>query len=204
MVQGDEAPNQIISAIKHFNEMETPPEIIAILRGGGSRDDLIAFDDELLVREIASSRVPTIVGVGHEIDVTLADLAADVRASTPSNAAEILVPDKREIMAGLDASLKHSAIQVENKLDKLGDYVIEARDNLLKIIGYEIEKTEKQLEYLSQTLRQLDPKIVLKRGYAIVRDSEGKILKYQPKIGDNIGVENNITKFQAEVKLVDM
>ena len=201
-VQGDEASNQIIRAIKHFNEMSSPPEVIAILRGGGSRDDLVAFDDELLVREIAASRVPTIVGVGHEIDVTLADLVADVRASTPSNVAEILVPDKREIAANLDASLKNLLIQSENKLNKIDDYVSEIRNGLAKTIEYEIEKVEKQLKYLSQTLRQLNPKIVLRRGYSIVRDDQGRVLKTKPAIGDEITVENTATKFIAKVQKI--
>src|SRR5665648_4350 len=92
-VQGDSAPDQIIRAINYFNQQELLPEIIVIIRGGGSADDLSTFNDEPLVRAIASSRIPTLVGVGHEIDESLADLAADVRAATPSNAAQILVPD---------------------------------------------------------------------------------------------------------------
>src|SRR5690606_7756374 len=82
-VQGDEAADQIIRALRYFNAKEILPEVIVIIRGGGSLDDLSAFNDELLVREIASSRIPTLVGVGHETDTTLSDLAADVRAATP-------------------------------------------------------------------------------------------------------------------------
>ena len=97
-VQGAAAADQIIAAIKQFNEMANPPEVLAILRGGGSRDDLAVFDDEKLVRAVAASRIPTITGVGHEIDITLIDLVVDKRASTPSNAAELLVPDRRELI----------------------------------------------------------------------------------------------------------
>lgn len=95
-VQGTVAPDQIIRAINYFGEEEVLPEVLVIIRGGGSADDLAAFNDEPLVRAIAGSRIPTIVGVGHEVDVTLADMVADVRAATPSNAAQIVVPDKRE------------------------------------------------------------------------------------------------------------
>ncbi|MEO5499475.1 MAG: exodeoxyribonuclease VII large subunit, partial [Candidatus Saccharimonadales bacterium] len=100
-VQGIDAPRQIVRALTHFNEMADPVEAIAIIRGGGSADDLSAFNDEPLVRAIAASRIPTIVGVGHEIDTSLADLAADARAATPSNAAQLLVPDKQEIVRQL-------------------------------------------------------------------------------------------------------
>ena len=85
-VQGEAAADQIVAAINRFNESQTPPEVLVIIRGGGSADDLNTFNDELLVRAIAASRVPILVGIGHEVDMTLADLAADVRASTPSNA----------------------------------------------------------------------------------------------------------------------
>jgi len=97
-VQGVGAADQIIKAIEYFNQLELLPDVIVIIRGGGSKDDLSAFNDEFLVRSIASSRVPILVGVGHEIDETLADLAADVSASTPSNAAQIIVPEKTEFI----------------------------------------------------------------------------------------------------------
>ena len=99
-VQGMDAPDQIIKALKYFNE-RGEVQVIAILRGGGSADDLSCFNDEALVREIAASRIPVITGIGHEVDESLADLAADVRASTPSNAAEILTRDRVEELAKL-------------------------------------------------------------------------------------------------------
>ena len=98
LVQGVRAPGQIIRAIEYFNSSGNPPEVLVLVRGGGDADDLAAFNDEALVRALAASRIPTLVGVGHEIDTTLADLVADVRAATPTNAAQLLVPDKREII----------------------------------------------------------------------------------------------------------
>ncbi|HEU0266070.1 MAG TPA: exodeoxyribonuclease VII large subunit, partial [Candidatus Saccharimonadaceae bacterium] len=97
-VQGEVAPEQMVRALKYFNQQEMLPEVIVLIRGGGSADDLSAFNDEPLVREIAASRVPVLTGIGHEIDVSLADLVADLAASTPSNAAELLVPDRREVL----------------------------------------------------------------------------------------------------------
>ena len=96
-VQGEKAPQQIIEALEAANTGLTDLDVIVLARGGGSLEDLQAFNDEMVVRAVAASRTPTIVGVGHERDVTLAELAADVRASTPSNAAELLV-QSREIM----------------------------------------------------------------------------------------------------------
>lgn len=92
-VQGMDAPDQMIRALQYFNERDEV-QVIAILRGGGSADDLAAFNDEKLVRAIAASKIPIITGVGHEVDESLADLAADKRASTPSNAAEMLTRDR--------------------------------------------------------------------------------------------------------------
>lgn len=98
-VQGQTAPDQIVGAIETFNQMPSPPDVLVIIRGGGSLEDLMAFSTEPVARAIAASRTPTIVGVGHEIDVSLADYAADVRAATPTDAARIVVPDRREILA---------------------------------------------------------------------------------------------------------
>ena len=109
-VQGLDAPDQIVRALRYFNE-RAEVQVIAILRGGGSADDLSCFNDEQLVREIASSRIPVITGIGHEVDESLCDLAADVRASTPSNAAEILTRDKMEELSKV-SRLMNRATQV--------------------------------------------------------------------------------------------
>lgn len=92
-VQGLDAPAQIIRALKYLNE-QAEVEVIAIIRGGGSKDDLSCFNDEQLAREIARSRIPVITGIGHEVDESIADLVADARASTPSNCAELLTRDR--------------------------------------------------------------------------------------------------------------
>ena len=99
-VQGDRAGSEIAAGIMLANE-QTDADVMIVARGGGSAEDLWCFNDEAIVRAIASSRIPVVSGVGHEIDVTLCDLAADVRASTPSNAAEIVFPDIRELRSGI-------------------------------------------------------------------------------------------------------
>ena len=103
-VQGEPAPRQITAAVDYFNSQAEPPEVLILIRGGGSAEDLAAFSTEQVTRAVAASRVPTLVAIGHEVDVSLAELAADMRASTPSNAAELLVPDRA-------ASWLHSILQ---------------------------------------------------------------------------------------------
>ena len=95
-VQGESASKQIINAVNYFNQVQDLPDLIVIIRGGGSANDLMAFNDELLARTIAGSRVPVITGIGHEIDCTLSDLAADFAGSTPSNVAQIITRDRQD------------------------------------------------------------------------------------------------------------
>ena len=105
-VQGAAAPAQIIRALDLLNAHGEELEAIVITRGGGSADDLQAFNVEQVVRAVAASRVPTLVAIGHEVDTSLAERAADRRASTPSNAAELLVPDRQAVIMQQSAQLK--------------------------------------------------------------------------------------------------
>jgi exodeoxyribonuclease VII large subunit len=198
-VQGDGAPNQIIKALEYFNQTADPPEVIVILRGGGSRDDLVAFDDELLTRAIASSRLPTLVGVGHEVDTTLSDLAADLRASTPSHAAEVLVPDKRELIANLQSELNHSLTKVTNRIENLINSLLDAKKQMLNAVKAELNNTNQQFQQLTSVLSQLNPKTVLQRGYALIRDENGKILRAIPKPADKLQIETAQAKIYATV-----
>lgn len=98
-VQGAQAPDQIIGAIEYFNQLSPPVDVLVLIRGGGSLEDLIAFSTEPVARAVGASRTPIVVGVGHEQDVSLADYASDLRAATPTDAARLVVPDRSEIMA---------------------------------------------------------------------------------------------------------
>lgn len=119
-VQGLDAPDQIIRALKYFNE-RGEVQAIAILRGGGSADDLSAFNDEQLVRAIAASKIPVITGIGHEVDESLADLVADVRASTPSNAAEMLTRDKAEVKLRIERGINRSGQVILQEIGRVRD-----------------------------------------------------------------------------------
>ena len=100
-VQGAQAPDQIIGAIEYFNQLSPPVDVLVLIRGGGSLEDLIAFSMEPVARAVAASRTPIVVGVGHEVDVSLADYVADLRAATPTDAARLVVPDRAEVLAAI-------------------------------------------------------------------------------------------------------
>ena len=191
-VQGEAAPDQIIKAIEYFNQQEILPEVIVIIRGGGSADDLSAFNDEKLGRSIAGSRIPTLVGIGHEVDESLADLAADVRAATPSNAAQILVPDKSEIIRAVRYRVKSLLPRIDSVInlqtDKLREILLHAIDN----IDTKIDSQTEQIKGLQRVLDQLNPMKVLARGYALIRGVQ--------KVGQIIVVETNKNIMKAEVK----
>ena len=166
-VQGLDAPDQIIRALKYFNE-RSEVQVIAILRGGGSADDLACFNDEALVRAVASSKIPVITGIGHEVDESLCDLVADVRASTPSNVAEMLTRDRREEKKRL-ARTVNQAMQV--LLQEIGRAKVANNDKLKQMtekMRKECEDLRRVMEQKSKALMMLNPENVLKQGYAIV------------------------------------
>ena len=107
-VQGQQAPDEIMNALEYFNQLPDPCDVLVLIRGGGSLEDLPAFSTEPVARAVASSRTPVICGVGHEVDTSLADFAADLRAATPTDAARLVVPDRREIAARVE-HLAHSS-----------------------------------------------------------------------------------------------
>ena len=199
-VQGSGAADQIITAIRQFNEMSNPPEVIAILRGGGSRDDLAVFDDEKLVRVAAASRIPIITGVGHEIDTTLIDLVADVRASTPSNAAELLVPDRRELIAEARGKLNRMLDALERQLLSQRHQLEDLTNRMVLLVDNRLADYRQQIIATEQTLWAYDPRAVLRRGYAILWHEQQ--LAREIKVGDELTAETEDKLIDMEVKNV--
>lgn len=199
-VQGSGAADQIITAIRQFNEMSNPPEVIAILRGGGSRDDLAVFDDEKLVRVAAASRIPIITGVGHEIDTTLIDLVADVRASTPSNAAELLVPDRRELIAEARGKLNWMFDALDRQLLSQRHQLEDLTNRMVLLVDKRLADYRQQIIATEQTLRAYDPRAVLRRGYAILWHEQQ--LAREIKVGDELTAETEDKLIDMEVKNV--
>lgn len=190
-VQGADAPDQMIRALEYFNSREELPDVIVIIRGGGSADDLAAFNDELLVRAIAASRVPTLVGVGHEIDTSLADMAADVRAATPSNAAQLLVPDRQEIIRAARQRVASLLPKAEQAVEQQRLYVRHQLEAALESVERTIERRFERLQSIRQVLVALDPNKVLARGYALIRGVQ--------KVGSVIDIETKQAILTAEV-----
>lgn len=177
-VQGESAPAQIVQALQTANTELAGVDAIVLVRGGGSLEDLQSFNDEQVVRAIAGSRYPTIVGVGHERDVTLADMVADVRASTPSNAAELLVKS-RELLRQ----------EIQRLQDRLRNAVFELLKEqrttikqVMLILHGEVRMMKQRLTQLQRVLMSLSPLGVLQRGYSITKTAQGRVLKRPDQI----------------------
>lgn len=200
-VQGAEAADDIIEALKQLNEMARPPEVIAIVRGGGSADDLACFNDEFLVRAITASRVPVIAGIGHETDETLASLAADAIASTPSNAAELLTPDIVVLRQRLTERRSGLGERLRGIVREQLQYVTHQRDSLKAKTMRVLETSKEYIISSRLLLRQLDPQTVLRRGYSVVR-TDGKILRdgRDLKAGDVLLIETAKAIIESEVR----
>lgn len=200
-VQGADAPAQIVRALEHFNQMAEPVDVVALIRGGGSADDLSAFNDEPLVRAIAASRIPTIVGVGHEVDTSLADMAADVRAATPSNAAQLLVPDKQEIARRVSQNVRSMVGVISQLHARQTKQLAEQRERLLTGVDTVYRRTQQRYVQLAAVLAQLDPRTALRRGYALVFDPAGKPLITQDvAAGDRVMIETERYNITAGVQ----
>ncbi|HXE10464.1 MAG TPA: exodeoxyribonuclease VII large subunit [Verrucomicrobiae bacterium] len=168
-VQGEAAPPQIIAALEQFNVQAEPPDLLVLIRGGGSAEDLAAFSTEPVTRAVAASRVPTLAAIGHEVDLSLAELAADKRASTPSNAAELLVPDRRHVLAELrqdrhvlNELLNRRFVGMHTDIAGLAEALGQGWQELSTRLGNELGRQR-------QLLKAFDPEAALSRGYALVR-----------------------------------
>lgn len=176
-VQGEVAPGQIVSAVEQFNDQAPLPDVLVLIRGGGSADDLQAFSTEQVTRAVAGSRIPTLVAIGHEVDVGLAELAADQRASTPSNAAELLVPDRRDVQRRLEEQASNLTDLVEALLKDRRAELENNSELVAQLAETSIVNARQNLAQRSQLAAAFNPIATLRRGYAIVRDEKGKVIK---------------------------
>lgn len=191
-VQGMPAADQMIRALRYFNSLEELPEVLVIIRGGGSAEDLATFNDEPFARAIAESRIPTLVGVGHEVDHTLADMIADVRAATPTNAAQIIVPDRREIIRAAHQQASSIGHILAQAIDQYSVRTRESLDAVFRRIQEKLDDTFEHLGTMRVVIAQLNPDNVLQRGYALLRGDQ--------QVGGKIEVETMKTILTAEVQ----
>ena len=212
-VQGVEAPPEIVGAIRYANRWQLA-DVLIVGRGGGSIEDLWAFNDERVARAIYASEIPVISAVGHEPDVTISDFVADRRASTPSNAAEIAVPDQVELRKQLDSAGRAIAQGTLNTLEKADRQLkalaakrvltdpmafIEDRrmqlDSVQQRLGLtahrQLGARQQRFTALAASLDALSPLKVLGRGYAMVQAADGTVLRTsrQAAAGDKIHVQ---------------
>lgn len=188
-VQGEAAPAQIVRALEHFSTAGEGVDVVVVTRGGGSADDLTAFSTEQVVRAVAASRIPTLVAIGHEIDVSLGELAADRRASTPSNAAELLVPDKKHVAEALAGSRQRLGQYLTAGVSQRRATVKEAKQALEHSLQRLFNQLTQTLELRREVLSALSPEAALKRGYAIVR-RQGKVIREANQLakGDRLDI----------------
>jgi len=209
-VQGAEAPPEIVGAIRYANKYSVA-DLIITGRGGGSIEDLWAFNDERVARAIFESEIPVISAVGHEPDVTIADYVADLRAATPSNAAELAVPDEAELRQALSSmevrTMQAIGKKLSEKRNRLTDFAsrrvmqnptayidqkrleLDSAENALSSRFERLINTKKQgyIRYAA-SLDALSPLKVLGRGYSIASDEEGRAVSSveNVKVGDKL------------------
>jgi exodeoxyribonuclease VII large subunit len=227
-VQGEQAPSQIVAAISAL-EKALSVDVILLVRGGGSLEDLWCFNDEAVVRAVATCRVPVISGVGHETDFTLTDFAADLRAPTPSAAAELATPitidDLRsklhfvgeQVLVAMDSSLRYRRQLLTNmaaslrylsprsridgdrqRLDSLFDRSLRAIESGLKL-------RRERLSGMRHTLDVINPASILERGYAIIRDEDGQVLRCSENavLGSRVDIQLHRGNLKAVVEQID-
>lgn len=199
LVQGDRAPQSIVNAIARVQQ-DGRAQLLILARGGGSVEDLAAFDDERVVRAVVACDIPVVTGIGHERDESLADLAADVYAHTPTAAAERVVPELAELQAAhqrrsqrlqeamltrLSDARSHldrlaqrlSWVPVRRQLQREQDTLQRLKARLLRGTSQRLQQAQQRQRALGERLNAIDPQAVLDRGYAVVRSSGGEIVR---------------------------
>ncbi len=178
LVQGEGAAASVVSGLLYFNQLtDWRADVIIFGRGGGSFEDLFCFNDETLVRAVAASRIPTVSAVGHETDVTLADFAADVRAGTPSMAAEIVVPEYADLARRIADAQRTLAAALRGQYEWYAQKVDGLAEDLRDALGLKYERFDSTLTHLETKLRLLNPYGVLERGYSLTTDAAGYVVR---------------------------
>ena len=175
-VQGATAVASIVAALDELNDIDDI-EVIVIARGGGSVEDLLPFSNERLVRAVVASRAPVVSAIGHEQDVPLVDLVADLRASTPTDAAKRIVPDVGDEMVFLAAARQRTYRGLTRRLTAEHDQVGRECTLMRRVLDQRIAHSRHDLEHLTARLTALSPAATLDRGYAVVRTDAGHVVR---------------------------
>lgn len=225
LVQGTEAPAQIIRALRWLDGRDDI-DLIIVSRGGGSIEDLWAFNDEEVARAIYQARHPIVCGVGHETDFTIADFVADVRAPTPSAAAEISVPDSNELrdsLAGLEERLMASMVRKVDdgyarlqgltrnlrhlgpliRINNAAQHLDTLANRLDNAMWRRLERARSRMELAGTRLMTVGPQATLQRGYAVVRKEDGTIVRHVEQSGPGERLEVRVSDGTFDVRVVD-
>ena len=223
IVQGEQAPRSIVQAIERVGA-DGRADVMLLGRGGGAVEDLVCFDDERVVRAIATCPIPVITGIGHERDESLADLVADVYAHTPTAAAEQIVPAisdlqyiKTQLLQRLTQAAGKRLYQHKQELQQLYLRLHRLQPNrqleqaqqaqqwriqrLIKALHQRLQNAQHQHQLLNEKLTALDPEAVLRRGYAVVRATSGQVVSNASSLapGDHISIQVDQGHIEAEV-----
>ncbi|MBN1283273.1 MAG: exodeoxyribonuclease VII large subunit [Proteobacteria bacterium] len=224
-VQGEGAAAEIAAAIENLNRMGGL-DVLIVGRGGGSIEDLWCFNEEIVARAIAASKVPVISAVGHEIDYTIADFVADLRAATPSAAAELAVPVRSELLAavrdlrarleqGLTRFLERKHLELKRAEGRLADptrrfpdliqRIDGLRERLINSLGVKVRWLDQHLAKLASNLDHLSPLGVLAKGYAVVQGPDGLAVRDAAKLkkGDSLGIRFHRGSASAKVTKIN-
>ena len=226
-VQGKEAPEGIIDAIKIANQ-RSEVDILILCRGGGSIEDLWSFNNELVAREIFSSKLPIISAIGHQTDITISDFVADLRAATPTAAAEIISLSHEELLGNLEYFKSNLTSIIQNKIEQLNqkidflekalisptqkiakqyDSILAFKSRMQVTMNSQLEKYKEQIRSYKQNLSHLNPNEILSRGYSIILNQKKKIINNTSamNVNDKIKIkfyegnaEANITKINQD------
>jgi exodeoxyribonuclease VII large subunit len=196
-VQGVSAVGEVTAALKELDLLEL--DVIVIARGGGSMEDLLPFSNEALIRAVSLANTPIVSAIGHEQDTPLLDFVADLRASTPTDAAKRIVPsviEERKNVADLRARNKRS---ISNALDMNRLKLNEMRNRMTQRLMHLVDAQLTTVKHLRAQIRALSPSATLERGYAIVSDNSGKIVRdeSQVAVGEEVLIRVNIGEFSA-------
>ena len=188
-VQGRGAPEAIVAALRRLAG-HAEVDVVVLARGGGSLEDLLPFSSELVVRAVAACAVPVVSAVGHEQDTPLCDLAADVRAATPTAAGALVVPDEQELRATLETCRRRLGLRVRTLLDRDATKLARTGDRLRAAPRLVLERRRASVDRCGARLQALSPLATLERGYAIVR-ADGRALRDAAAVtpGDSLEIE---------------